>query len=352
MRFGRERRTGREVGRGRETALQPDGPTLRIERDHVALAAGDSVPGVLVLRLPAPARLSSVWVAAAGRELLHPANRYAPFVYTTPVPRPWGRSQTGALRLDYRTLQPLLGPAPAATVVVGGAVAAPGEWPAGEHAWPFRLPIPPEALPTYGGIHALLEHELEARAIVDGRPLQAWQPLHVWQPGRSVDGRPVTLRAPDTPTRPWQRWVASLRAPVRLTLRLPSEYLDLWQPLSGTLTLENPEQVALGPLTLELVGTERVRHMSATDHQELVAARWQLRLGARPRVSQTFSVSLPRTLAPTLHTPRFRLDWRLRAMVTVPWGLGVCGTVKVVLRDGGGRRVTEEAKALTGAEER
>jgi len=305
------------------------------------------------LRLPAPARLDSLWVAASGRELLHPANRYAPFVYTTPVPRPWGRSRTGALRVDFRALQALVGPAPEATLLVKSLTAmAPAELPAGEHAWPFRLPIPPEALPSYGGVQALIEHEVEARAVIDGREIEAWQPLHVWQPGRVAAARPLTLRAPDEPERAWQRWVAPLRAPLRLTVRLASEQLDLWQPLVGTLVMENPEQVALGPLALELVGAERVRHMSATDQNEVVAARWQLHLRDRLRDTQTFSLSLPRTLAPTLHTPRFRLDWLLRAMVTVPWGLGISGTVKVVLRDGGGRRTDADAsEALTGAGE-
>jgi hypothetical protein len=135
---------------------------------------------------------------------------------------------------------------------------------------------------------------------------------------------------------------------------LPSDHLDLWQPLNGTLLLENPQQILPGPLSLELVGSERVRHMSATDQHEVVAARWQLRLSDRPRVRETFSLSLPRTVAPTMHTPRFRLDWQLRAMVTVPWSLGVSGAVKVVLRDGGGRPAmdSDEIEALSGAEER
>jgi len=335
-------------------ALQPDGPRLRIERDHVALAAGGSVQGAAVLRLPTPTRVAALWVAVSGRELLHPANRYSPFVYTTLVPRPWGRSQTGALRVDFRTVQAMIGPAPDATLTVESATAEPGELPAGEHVWPFRLPIPPEAQPTYGGVHALIEHELTATVGLEGRTFEAWQPLHLWQSGRTSSGKPVTLRAPGEPSRALERLVSPLRAPLKLAVRLPSDHLDLWQPLSGTIVLENPQQIAAGPLSLELVGTERVRHMSATDQNEVIAARWQLRLGDQPRVRQTFSLSLPRTLAPTLHTPRFRLDWQLRAVVTVPWGLGVSGAVKVVLRDGGGRPGfnPDEILAPSGAEER
>ena len=329
---------------------------MRLELRHVALTTGDSVTGAVVLRLPAAARIDSLVVTASGRELLHPANRYAPFVYTTPVPRPWGRSRTGALRLDFATVQPLVGELVGqdATLRIDDRPSAPvGDYPAGEHAWPFALPIPPEALPTYGGIHALVEHEVLVTAVIDGRKSEAWRPLHVWQPGRIPPPRPVTIAAPAEPRGLLDRLVAPARAPLKLAVHLPSETLDLWQPLVGLIELENPEQVALGPVALELVGVEQVRHMSATDQHEVVISRHIIKLSDRPKVTERFEHALPRTLAPALRSPRFRLDWVLRATVTVPWGLGIAGQAKVVLRDGGGavRAAVDEGRAQAGSEE-
>jgi hypothetical protein len=329
---------------------------LRLELDHVALVAGEAVTGVLLLRLPRPARIDALAVAVNGRELLHPATRYAPFVYTTPVPRPWGRSRTGALRIDFSTLQPLVGQPAAreATLLMDDLPPKPSsELAAGEHDWPFSLHIPPEALPTYGGIHALVEHEVLATAVIDGRPLEAWAPLHVWRHGRVPPPRPLVFTAPAAPQSALDRAVAPLRAPLKMTVTLAAETLDLWQPLEGTIDLENPEQIALGPVSLELVGTERVRHMSATDQHQVVVSRRRLRLASRPEVRETFCCSLPRTLAPTLLSPRFRLDWSVRVTVTVPWGLGISGEAKVVLHDGGGgaHQTVEEVRARTGLEE-
>jgi hypothetical protein len=313
---------------------------LKLELERAVLCTGQTLAGTVVLDLPQPARVRRLWVQAAGRELVKTHPRYAPAVYRHPVPRPFGRTRSGALQLDYLEQQPLLGPMPPAdvrgrwadTVGSGEAVTVPQ----GRSVWPFSLTVPETALPTYGGASVTIEHEVVAVAqLADGSTLDAWAPIHVWraEPPSAAAAEPLEITAPE-PSATWlDRLADRHRAPLSFRFALDSVVLGLTDIIHGRLVVDNPHNLTLKHLVLELTATETTRHMAATDVTTYMAARRLLPLPTAPRVDERVDWALPPRLAPTLRSERLKLDWRLHVAVTVPWQLGVTASAPLRLVD-------------------
>lgn len=292
---------------------------LRLELDRRAVNAGEPLTGCVVLDLERPAVVRQLVVEAAGREVLGAAPHYGPAVYRRVLPRPWGRARTGSKRLDYQVGLPLAGPATAL--------------PAGRHHFPFRLVLPREALPTYGGLGVVVEHEVVARLDLDGERATAWQPLHLWQAERAAPPPTPAEASSEAPASGLERVTERLRAPLVLRLGVDTAAVDLRGALHGWFELHNPRQSPVRHLVLELLATETTRHLAATDINHYVAARRLLPLRREPQVRESWRWELPVNVAPSLRSPRFRLEWTLVGQVTLPWALGVTARLPLELWD-------------------
>jgi len=280
---------------------------LQLEPRRDVLCAGEELRGMAVLTLDAPRLVRSLTVVAAGREIIHATPHYAPAVYRFPVPRPFGRTRSGSVHVDYE--------------VRAHTLARPGTWPAGRHVCPFRISLPADALPSYGGASVVVEHELLATADIAGAaPLHCWAPLHVWRPAEDVaaSGEPIELRAEG-------RW--------SLTLRLASDAAFLGETLRAAYVIDNPHGLRPMHLRLSLVGVETSRHLAATDVHAYVAAQRTVVLEPSARMAGVIDWSLPTALAPTMAGHRFKLDWRLEATVSGPWQRGVTASAPLRLFD-------------------
>ncbi|MCC7491994.1 MAG: hypothetical protein IT204_06615 [Fimbriimonadaceae bacterium] len=307
---------------------------LEIVLDRVAVRAGETVSGQLIVTLPASRDVAAIRVTVAGRELLAAATRYPPPIYSQPVPRWFGRSRTGHLREDFHLTTTL----------------SPVRLAAGRHALPFRLTVPAEALPTYGGAEVVVEHEVLASLRLGGEPLQAWQPLHLWSAPQDA---PVSDSAVEAANRPGWLAGAPWLAAVDLRLGLPQGHLELHEPLEGWYEVVNRGARPGRRLLLELVAAETSRFRAATDVNEWVVADRVLPLPAQERIREPFAWHLPRRLAPSLRSPRWWLEWRLDATVLVPWQLGPRLSLPLRLWDSGGREdPASEAEAASQSEER
>lgn len=273
---------------------------------------------MVTLQLDGPRRVRRLVAEAVGREVTKAAVRVHPGAYRYPVPRPAGRTRSGSAREISR--------------VTAMVIDAPVDLPAGQHAWRFRLPLPADLLPSFHGINVITEHELLVTADLEGAASQrVWRPLHLWTPAVDPEpDEPVELWAPMPTTK---RLARAGRAPVRLCFRLPSHVLDLGRPVRGEWVIENPHGLPLKHLVLELVGTEVSRHMAATDVHHFVAARHLVRLDSRDDCAGEVEWALPPSVAPTLRSRRFELEWRLDVAVTVPWLLGVTASAPLLLID-------------------
>ena len=283
-----------------------------------ALFAGEALRGMVTLRVDRSRRVRRLVVEAVGRELTKASARAHPGTYRYPVPRPAGRTRSGSAREVSR----------ATTTLINAVV----ELEPGQHGYRFELPLPADAVPSYQGVSVITEHELVVWAETeDGKREQVWRPLHLWAPAMQPEpDEPVELWAPTPSTR---RLAKVGRAPVRLCLKLPSHVLDLGRPLRATYRVENPDHLPLKHLALELVGTEVSRHMAATDVHHFMAALHLIRLDSREDCAGEVEWALPSTIAPTLRSPRFELEWRLDVAVTVPWLLGVTASAPLLLID-------------------
>lgn len=289
--------------------------------------------GVVAVDLPQPAEVRRLWVELAGREVVGGVAHYAPAVYLEPVPRPWGRSRTGSARHLYRRREALLGVAPEPGQLADSGAATQRLEP-GRHLFAFHLEIPANALPTYGGATVLLEHELLATLELNQGKQVVWQPLHVWrsEPAPAAP-RPAVLTARAQASGWYERLFNPLRLPIELFVELPDSQLDVRGPLLAKIDLRNPHQVALRHLVLELVGVETSRHLAATDVHEFLVARKVIPVPDDRRWRDELRWHLPPRLAPSLDGPRFKLEWRLDAMVTAAFSLGVRGSVEVLCHD-------------------
>ncbi len=310
---------------------------LIIDARPAALCAGGTVRGFVVLTAVEPLEARSLRIQAAGREVIGAHPRYLPVVYLRPVPRPWGRTRSGHARLLYQLDEPLPVTWPdqleAGWQLPAGSRTplAPGTW-----AFPFKLTLPADALPTYGGLNAVIEHELTAVLETDRGRLTAWLPLHLWAPPAEVGAAEpvvVTAEAAGDTAVDWlvRRW----RPPVRLTVTVPSSTVDLRLPLAVSWVLENPRRRPLRHLVLELSAIERTRHMAATDLHEMPVSRRMLPVPDRRDWRGEVEWDLPQRVAPSFQSERIRLAWRLSALVTQPWALGISAAGEVTLVDGG-----------------
>lgn len=295
---------------------------LAIELAHGALRAGSPLRGVISVEAERLRRLTGLRVEALGLEILGVGSRYRPAVYRQPVPRPWGRTRSGARRVDFRASATL--------------VEAPCELEPGRHCWPFRLEIPAAALPTYGGANLVCEHEVSAVAqFADGPTLRAWSPLHLWTAPASAPPRePLEIEGPDPRARgPLALFAAGLSGPLALRVSGPSRVLGLGEATLLTYAVDNPTGRPLPWLRLELIGVETTRHRAATDLGRFVVDQRDVRLPREPSPRGVVSWQVPPLAAPTLKAKRFAVRWELHASVSGPWNPGVRGHVDLVLYD-------------------
>lgn len=291
---------------------------LSIELNRNALRVGESLVGVVMLTLDSPRRLRRLTVQAAGHELLGATPRYRPAVYRYPVQRPWGRTRSGARRVDFELEQRL---------VDGPVELEPGRW-----SWSFALELPADALPTYGGLAVQVEHDLTARAsFEDGAAREAWAPLHLWAaPSPPAPAEPFVLTAPEpSPAGLLDRLTAGLRAPLELRLTGPSRVLALGSVTSFEYSIDNPRELDLRHLRLELRAAEKTRHRAATEVGRYTVDERVIQLAAARRASGAIDWVVPAPAAPSLKSKRFSVAWELVASVTVPWAPGVSGSAEL-----------------------
>lgn len=295
---------------------------LAVELAHGALRAGETVTGLVTLETARLRRLTRLRVEAVGLELLGVGSRYQQIVYQHPVPRPWGRTRSGARRIDFR--------------VVSTLVQQPLELEPGRHCWAFAIAVPAEALPTYGGASVVCEHEVNAAAeFADGPPVRAWAPLHLWAAAAEPPPhQPLLLQAPDPSARGLlPALAAGLSGSLGLRVSGPSRVLGLGEPTRLQYAVDNPSGRPLNWLRIALEAVETTRLRAATDVGRFVADVREIRLPRGSEVRGTTDWQVPANLAPSLRAKRFSVRWELRASVSGPWTPGVSGRVELELFD-------------------
>lgn len=297
---------------------------LEVILDHVALRAGATLSGTVLLRLAKPTAVDWIGVEIAGRELAGATGRYAPAVYQVPLPRPWGRTRSGTAYAHLRREVPILGRRPHRTASGRRAFEAAGAapLPAGSHVWSFAVPVPADAFPSYGGAGVVVEHDVVATVMLaGGRKVRAWAPFHLWA-GR---GAPVTAPAVAV--------TARSAGGAALTVEVPAGGIAIGFPVTLEYRLENRAREPVRQLVVTLEGVETVRLHLATDVNRYRVARHTLPAPRGAAAAGELVWVLPPRLAPDLDGKRFRLRWELQVGLTIPWRIGGHGTVRIPVWD-------------------
>lgn len=276
-------------------------PALELHLSRDVFATGKRLSGVVVLRLSKPVNIRSLSVSVTGTE------------------RPTGASLARALRggdafFDRETLlsgglQPRRRSDQVSLLWNGWLGRYTGRTlSAGEHTYPFTVPLPASLPPSYDGTAGKIEYRVTARLQpTAGRATKVSRSVPVVFVPRLHRGRPVALSYPTA-----DGTVHSTE--INMDIELPERMVAMGETVEGRFSVTNPHGVAIPRVTASLEVCEWVK--LAVD-REIQRNRVDLAVikpehQAATSIAGTFSLRVPTTTPPSIDGTAISVIWLLK----------------------------------------
>ena len=276
-------------------------PSLELHLSRDTFATGRRCSGVVVLHLSKPVNIRSLGVSVSGTE------------------RPAGVSLARALRrsdaffdremLLSGALQPRL--ASDRMSLLWNAVL--GRYTgrrlsAGDHTYPFSIPLPASLPPSYNGRAGKIEYRVTARLqLAVGRVTKVSTIVPVVFVPRLHRGRPVALSYPTA-----DGTVHSTE--INMNIELPERMVVMGETVEGSFAISNPHGVAVGHVTVSLEVCEWVRRAVDKEiHRDRVD--FAIVKPADPSASSieaTFALRVPKSASSSIEGTAISVIWLLK----------------------------------------
>jgi len=182
---------------------------------------------------------------------------------------------------------------------------------AGEHIYPFSIPLPASLPPTYHGRAGEIEYTVYARLKPVGRRAvcTACRAALVSLP-RAGRAQPVAL---SYPTAGGNVHTASVSA----DLRLPDRTVVLGGKIAGQLSVANPERTPISRVRVLLECCEWLQRGSRKEIYRRVVDQWVHEVGdpAPPHIEAGFELAAPRDAPPTVEGIAVAVIWLLKLRI-------------------------------------
>jgi len=273
---------------------------LELVMSRDVYAAGSRVSGVVVLRPRKPLRIRSLDVTVTGVEFpaAAKARRSAPFFVRSlllsgavaPV------STAERARIAWNAF---LGRDQGRRIC------------AGEHIYPFSIPIPASLPPSYCGKAGAINYTVTARMSypLAGSTTASQEIVVVFVP-RQARVRPVAMSYPSA-----NGEVSS--SGVSLNLELPDRVIKTGSALHGTFTLANPDRAVVRQVTVSLEVCEWVRAESSKEiHRAVVQSHTFVPEDpTSPEFACDYSLHVPGDAIPTVEGTAISVIWLLKVRI-------------------------------------
>jgi hypothetical protein len=219
---------------------------LELHLSQNVFAAGQHLSGVVVFRLPKLTHIRSLTInvtgqeAPAGTALARTLRRASPFFERDELLSGMGERRFTSERVS-QFWNAFLGRDLGRTLS------------AGEHIYPFSIPLPASLPGTYDGKAGRITYTIAARAQFPmGRAVRAASDVQVRFVPRAQRGRPVALSYPNTNG-------TTHESEVGVDLQLPDRAIPLGEVLSGRFTISNPQRARITEMIATLETCEWIR---------------------------------------------------------------------------------------------
>jgi len=280
-------------------------PSLELHLSRAMFPTGGHISGVAVLRLSRATDLRSVAVSVDGRETPKPAGltrklrRSSVFFHRDLLLS--GKEQPR--RTGERVSQfwnAVLGRN-------GGRILS-----AGEHVYPFTIPLPGSLPPSYDGRAGRITYTVTARMLfpVGSSTKVARDAQVVYQP-RSQRGRPIALSYPNANG-------AVQESELSVNLELPCRDVEAGGSVAGRVSIANPQRTPIEKISLTLESCEWVRPSSEKGLQrELVDSLTITPDDPAAEASKLdFELKVPENAPPTVEGAAISVIWLLKLSLT------------------------------------
>lgn len=291
----------RQCEAGMEADQRKNTPALEIHLSRDVLATGRRLSGVVVFRLARPTGIRSLTLSVTGRET------------------PAGASLTRALRgttafFEREVLlsgmeQPRLTSERVSQLWNAFLGRDQGRTlSAGEHSYPFSIPLPASLPPSYSGRAGRIEYRVTARVEF---PLGHSQRTSVEVPvvfvPRAQRGRPVALSYPN-------QGGSVHSGGVSVNLELARRTVELGQTIRGKFAIGNLSQAEPASATVSLEVCEWVRLAGDRELQRTQADSTQLKLSGHDaeKVESDFELRVPDDAPPSVEGTAISVIWLLK----------------------------------------
>lgn len=275
-------------------------PSLELYLSRDTFSTGKRLSGVVVLRLARPINIRSLLVSVtgverpAGASLARTFRKYSPF---------FTREQ-----LFSGALEPRLASERASLIwnailgrYTGRTLCA------GEHTYPFSIPLPASLPPSYDGRAGKIQYRVTARLQPTiGRATKASKTVRIMFIPR-LRGRPVALGYPAA-----DGTVQS--TDINVTIDLDERMVSMGEVVSGRFSITNPNAMAIPKITASLEVCEWVR---LAVEKEIQRDRVDIAIIVPEEPSATFiqapfRLRLPKTAPPTIEGSVVSVIWLLK----------------------------------------
>ena len=292
---------GQKAGKGN---ARRGAPSLELHLSRAVCPTGRHISGVAVLRLSRPTDLTSVAISVEGRE--------------TPKAAGLARKLRRSSVFFHRDLLLSGGEQPRRTservsqlwnAVLGrngGRILS-----AGEHVYPFSIPLPASLPPSYDGRAGKITYTVTARMLfpVGNSTKVARDAQVVYQP-RSQRGRPIALSYPNANG-------AVQESELSVNLELPCRDVATGGSVAGRLSITNPQRDPIEKISITLESCEWVRPSSEKELQrELVHSMTIAPDDPAAEVCELdFHLNVPENAPPTVEGASISVIWLLKLSI-------------------------------------
>lgn len=276
-------------------------PKLELHMCRDVFYTGRRMSGVVILRLAKPVNMRSLTISVTGDEM------------------PVGSSLAYAIRhggeffdrelLLSGALQPRLASDRLSLLwnsalgrYEGRAISA------GEHSYPFLIPLPASLPPSYEGRSGKIEYRVTARLqLATGRVIKDSRIVPVVFVPRLHRGRPVAVSYPSADG-------AVHSTDISVSIELPDRMVAMGENVQGRLSISNPQGLAIPHIIAALEVCEWVRLSvdKEIQRERVDASVIKLEDSTAPSIDVAFSLRAPKTAPSSIEGTSISVIWLLK----------------------------------------